>query len=80
MATTLKCNHCKNISTLTCPECGSCDQQVLGSIDLGLLGAQVHASITVGSMGTSLLIQKPSGQVIIPLADIDLHEQLSLEL
>ena len=80
MSTTLKCNHCKIIHQITCPECGSCDQRVVGALDLGLLGANVHASITIGSMGTSLLLQKPSGQVIIPLADVDLHEQLKLKL
>lgn len=80
MATTLKCNDCDDIHVITCPNCNSTNQRVLGSLDLGLLNANVHASITTGSMGTSLLIQKPSGQVIIPLADVDLHTQLKLEL
>lgn len=80
MATTLKCNDCDNVHVIACPNCHSSNQQVLGSLDLGLLGADVHASITIGSMGTSLLLQKPSGQVIIPLADVDLHTQLKLAI
>lgn len=80
MSTTLKCNDCDSVHVITCPNCHSSNQRVLGSIDLGLLGANVHASITIGSMGTNLLLQKPSGQVIIPLADMDLHTQLKLEL
>lgn len=80
MSTTLKCNDCDSVHVITCPNCKSSNQRVLGSIDLGLLGTQVHASITIGSMGTNLLLQKPSGQVIIPLADVDLHTQLKLKL
>lgn len=80
MSTTLKCQDCQTIHAIECPACQSGRQRVMGSLSLSLLDVNVEVSIAVGKMGTCLHIQKPSGQVLIPLQDHDLHVQPKLKL
>lgn len=80
MATTLKCKDCDTIHAIQCPKCKSGNQRVMGTLDLGLIGVNVQIGLAEGALGQVLYIQKPSGQVIVPLDENDMHTQLKLEL
>lgn len=75
MSSTLKCPKCGTIHTIKCPNCGEGNQQALGSLDLGPLNVNVEVSIAHGATRTVLRIQKPSGQILVPLENRDLYLQ-----
>lgn len=71
MPITLKCYSCGTINQVTCPDCNAPNLEIVGPFGLYLPDSQVFISITTGDRGRCLRVQKPSGELLIPLQEKD---------